>query len=162
MFDGDAWQREYQRKRADRLREAGLCVICGKARTDAGRRTCAACIARQKARSEENGRAEHMDKRAEQLKKYRQRRKERLLAQGLCTSCGKKPLIDGLMYCTDCQERNRAKKRNRVQNAKKLGMCSRCMKVKAREGYRMCFKCACIESERRGRYYWKKKAEVRA
>ena len=155
-------QLAYQRRRAERLHEAGMCVICGKARTDAGRRTCAVCSAKQNARNGEKGMEEQMEKRAEQLKKYRQRRKERLLEQGLCASCGKKPLIEGLMYCTDCRERNRAKKRNRVQKAKELGMCSRCMKVKAREGYRMCFKCACIESQRRVGYYWKKKAEVRA
>ena len=91
------------------------------------------------------------------MAEYRERRKERLLAQGLCTSCGKRPHIDGLMYCTECREKNRAKKRARFKNAMEQGICVRCMAVKARKGYTMCLRCACAESKRRGAYYWAKK-----
>ena len=95
------------------------------------------------------------------MAEYRERRKERLLAQGLCTGCGKRPHIDGMMYCTECREKNRAKKRARFKNAVEHGLCIRCMAAKARDGRTMCLRCAVYEANRKSRYYWAKK-EARA
>lgn len=162
MFDKGAWQRDYERRRAKQLDEAGLCVICGKTRQD-GYKTCENCRARAQENSKQRPETEMQDyRRIEAQRAYRDRRRERLTAQGLCTTCGKQPAIDGLMYCTECREKNRTKKRDRWRTARETGMCVSCMKVKARPGRTMCFTCACAESARRDSYYWKKKTEARA
>ena len=163
MLDGNDWQREYQRKRAQRLQAAGVCIICGQASAGDGLKTCASCRARAAANA--NNRADAYDRYRATQRAYRQRRREKLIAQGLCTSCGKLPPIAGLMYCTECQEKNRAKKRKRFKAAREQGLCLRCMRAKARRGRNLCLKCALEESERRDVYYWAKKAmktEVKA
>lgn len=75
-------QSAYQRMRAERLHEAGLCVICGKVPTAEGRRTCAICSAKQNARKDAL--------------------RQKALETGICIKCGENPARKGKQMCPMC------------------------------------------------------------
>lgn len=147
MMYENTWQKEYQRRKAQQFDEAGVCVICGRERTD-GFKTCAACRARASA----NG------------KRRWDAIKAKVNATGICYKCGEKPVRKGQLMCPLCAfkeaERKAKYRAKRVQKAKELGLCVECMKAKAKPGIMMCMACALKESERKRNYYWKTKAEV--
>ena len=93
-------------------------------------------------------------------KRYRKRRVERRLAQGLCTSCGEREPEEGHRWCAECLAKNSAKKKAERQKAIAEGLCVECHKNKARDGKRMCLKCALVDAERSLKYYYKKQRGV--
>ena len=82
--------RKSANKRYKRLREAGLCVICGKRPAKEGRTRCAECTARVHARQSY----------AAMLERNRTMRRTRT-AEGLCVTCGK-PARPGHTQCFSC------------------------------------------------------------
>lgn len=47
----------------------------------------------------------------EYQREFKRKRRDRLLAQGLCTNCGKAPLVPGFKMCEPCREYHREKNR---------------------------------------------------
>jgi hypothetical protein len=88
------------------------------------------------------------------FRKVRQRRKER----GLCTVCGKRPLVT-ISYCEECRisENNYKKTRWKVRyrEAKSQGKCTRCFYNLPRTGMATCIEC----SQKAKRQHGKLKAQ---
>jgi len=66
------------------------------------------------------------------------RRRETLLARGLCGNCGNNPIVAGRTKCEICLERQRALWRQRKQRR----MCARCGEARAMSGKVACAACA--------------------
>ena len=62
-----------------------------------------------------------MVKTSQQKVEYNRRRKEKLLAVGMCGKCGRKPHVSDGVQCEDCREQNRANSaRRRIEKADKV------------------------------------------
>lgn len=93
-------------------------------------------------------------------KKAKKRREQYSLrkSEGKCPRCGEQKDSEGFIYCSECRKyltemqsvydndpEKRTKKkvyyRERYQRLKKLGICVRCGKEKAKEGFYLCESC---------------------
>ena len=138
-------KREYMRARYHRLKDAGLCVECGKLPAVEGSTKCLDCRerSRERCRKSDAKRTKNHERQAA-IKRLR----EGYLAKGLCYQCGKRPHVVGKRYCQRCI--NRAKinshraymKKTRFFSygmRKELGICLRCNEPVV-EGYCFCEK----------------------
>lgn len=118
--------KEYRAKRAQEQnelskfrKERGLCVRCGKKDAVIGITLCQSCREKYNAKRRKSIKVERIPKKRvykpktkEEIAKevvYNRKRRERRAALGLCTMCGKKKALPGLMTCTYCRmKRNQA------------------------------------------------------
>jgi hypothetical protein len=94
-------RRVWERTRADKLRDQGLCPKCGKRPPPEGRTYCVVCRTRER-------------------EVYAQRK-----AQGLCPVCGKRPPYGWYSRCIPCITRQKPAKRryqSRQKEARRQGL----------------------------------------
>ena len=146
-----------QRQIAER-RAAGLCPECGTAPPEPGRSVCGPCgeerraaarvrYAKGKAAGKLYGGRKIETRRRIGREKSRRRLAARLAA-GLCTSCGKRPPVDGGTTCEPCREARRAFEHERYAARRAAGLCGSCGGPTLDGGSR-CGPCAVRETERR-------------
>ena len=64
------------------------------------------------------------------------------LERGKCPRCGgKHPLIPGMKRCAVCSEKERQQVKDRTRRRIEAGLCVRCGKRPAPDGFRMCEQC---------------------
>jgi len=97
--------REWQKARRLKLREQGLCTGCGKREPTLGFTRCEVC--RQQS--------------AANTKKHRMSCYAKRKASSLCTECGRKPSVGGVL-CEQCRERLREQKKEQIAK----GICVNC------------------------------------
>ena len=90
-----------------------LCWHCGREKLDPRYKTCERC---RKKSTEYNMKYKEVNgmSRKEYIREYSQKRRERLIAAGLCYVCGKEPPMNGRRWCAKCAadalERQRRRK----------------------------------------------------
>ena len=91
------------------LKEHGYCTSCGTERAEPGRSVCLSCKMRIRERRRERRRerkAENPEAEKQRLEKKAAAARERRLiraAQGMCTTCGKRPAEQGRKRCAVCR-----------------------------------------------------------
>lgn len=123
-----------------------LCQQCGKqdAYTVGGRTLCYECSIKAKEWKRAN-----KEKRAKKVAMESKERYERLKAQNICTSCGKRPAKQGRVRCEYCLNKNKkAHQKERIKEGKipvtmlkDLNICAWCKKFPCVDGKRLCSKC---------------------
>ncbi|MCD8307958.1 MAG: hypothetical protein LUD51_07030 [Clostridia bacterium] len=96
---------------------------------------------------------------------YRKARYESRKAQGICTSCGKAPAMEGHVMCEACYLKSknaykaqwRSFAKSRYQKLKGEGLCVWCGKVPAVEGRTLCAACASKKALKSKEEYRRKK-----
>ena len=73
--------------------------------------------------------------------KSQRARVSRLIAEGLCTACGRVPPRDARRYCAVCAAKNAERNLRLHRLALECGVCIQCRKKPATRGTRMCTKC---------------------
>ena len=94
---------KYYKERREKSLLLGICPVCGKNRIHENEKMCFECYEKHR-----ESLAKQKDKRNDREKQYRAKRKERSIALGLCTCCGKRKAVYGFKMCPMC----RMKKRN--------------------------------------------------
>ena len=91
-------------------KKLGKCTNCGKNDAVEGRSQCRRCLDYRKKSQKKKLELETEEEKAVRLLKnreYRMERQKRLLENGLCTSCGRKPIcLFSKIYCTECLDKN--------------------------------------------------------
>lgn len=129
--DRQRYNREYLRARYAALREAGLCIRCGKEEAIRGK-FCDACYA--------------IRTRNDQKKTARYRERREL---GICPICGKVQTGDG-KPCAECRSRYADRYHTRLT----MGVCPRCGKPTV-DDFTLCADCRA----RKVRYGYRKRVE---
>lgn len=143
-MDKKDMKRQYNKETYEWLKEHHLCTKCKKqdAYTINGKVLCYECSL----------------KRNKQLKKYNLEHKEKARINrkekyeyykqfGICTSCHRRTTSEGRTLCDICLSKNRnhyyAKRvlSHAKEDAIAKGMCSNCLKEKAKPGYKVCENC---------------------
>lgn len=133
----NAEKREWARMR----KEAHVCVDCGRAdkETIGGKSRCLQCLKKRAYRQKQQWDSGHE-------KELRDARREKWIAEGLCSSCGHEKEEPDKKMCITC--RVRAKLRKQKHKIKKgwlprgaNGKCFQCNRVMAIEGKRLCQGC---------------------
>ena len=136
---------KYQKALVERRKSNGLCINCGSPLDRAGLR-CKKCC--------------------EKRNKWTREHREWYLSHKICPRCGKNDLMGDETICPECRAKgtnNTLKKRNRdtynsyhnewakstYKKRKEAGVCTRCGKRKAPEGYFKCSVCRAKDNERR-------------
>ena len=127
------------RRRYQRRKEQGLCVVCGKANPEPGYTMCPEC--RKKSRE------------------IQSLNKAMYIKMGVCPQCRKNTIFPGEKRCPDCteasserwkkytekvdvKESNRNQNRRRYKERKEKGLCVQCGKRKPIPGKVRCARCA--------------------
>lgn len=123
----------HMRKRRTVLRCAGLCIVCGKKKTENGRARCQDC-------QQDKGKGAAMYAlTAEQDSKN-------LAKMGICTRCKAEAAVPGKVMCQNCYDKQaQTRERNRQAKAEKwksMGLCTRCGKRHPAAGRDYCLYCA--------------------
>jgi len=133
----NATKREWAKMR----RDAGLCVDCGAkdARTINGKCWCLQCSRKRSARARANRNPEHESE-------LRLARKEKRIAAGMCSVCGKPKEEPDKKMCIDCRVKAKYRKEKHKINSGWMprgvnGKCWQCNKEMAIEGKRLCQSC---------------------
>lgn len=94
--EAKAHHRQYQRERRAWYKEHGICTNCLTNWAVPGRTQCMTCtkLIAERADLRDPGR---LKRRA-----YNRERRVRLIAEGLCVNCGKRPAIEGQRRCPAC------------------------------------------------------------
>ena len=158
-------RQRYQQQTAESLAQ-GLCPKCGREKLPPGRRLCNPCGAKR--RKAERARYA-AGKAAGKLyggkdpnlcrRIARKKSKERFHVRqdaGLCTRCGRRPLVSGSTTCEPCSDIRRAADREQYDKRRAEGLCGRCGGPAA--GGSRCAQCAMFEA---GRYQQKNAAARR-
>lgn len=101
----------------DKARKKGICTNCLKNRADKGYSTCWRCRADKNDAQRGRYDTETEEHRSERIAKATQKskeRKQRLLDQGLCISCGKRKADYGKQKCRYCTEKHNAARREKA------------------------------------------------
>lgn len=127
------YHKKYNRETREFAKKNGLCVVCCKEKADVGYATCLQCRMADRERSKKP-RNLSPDKLAEQKNKHAQRRLD-LIAQGICTQCGKRKTGE-YQICDVCRAKINGKRRKAYSESKETpievygenGFCARCGK----------------------------------
>ena len=152
-----AYERERSRREVAERRATGRCLRCGKAPAVEGRTLCAPCADASRARE----RARYAKAKAEgklyggrnvetrrRMGRARSRRRDELRrAAGLCTSCGRRPPVEGGASCASCRDARRAAERALYASRRAAGLCGSCGGPTTDGGSR-CAPCALAETAR--------------
>lgn len=135
------WRRMYHAiKRQERL-DAGMCTRCGKNAPPEGRRICTDCLLKIKGLyAAKYGAAQTALRATEEYRRkisaYNRGRYERLVSEGICYICGRRPAAEGQRSCRECRRKISEQRRER----KEQGICLNCGKKHA-DGRVYCFSC---------------------
>ena len=157
MTKARAYNNEHSRLTDAERRAQGLCPKCGKAPPEPGRSICAPCAEKHRA----NARARYAEAKAagklyggrdpesrrKLAREKSRRRQEARRAAGLCTSCGRRPPVEGGATCEPCREARQAAERQIYAERRARGLCGRCG-VPTFNGVSRCAPCAVHESGR--------------
>ena len=157
MTKARAYNKEHSRLTDAERRAQGLCPKCGKAPPEPGRSICAPCAEKHRA----NARARYAEAKAagklyggrdpesrrKLAREKSRRRQEARRAAGLCTSCGRRPPVEGGATCEPCLEARREAERQVYAERRAMGLCTRCG-VPTFDGVSRCAVCAVHESGR--------------
>lgn len=137
------------RKRYYERKAAGLCVDCGKRPPTDGKVTCTECREKRRERS-------HSEQYKEHRREYVQKTRDLWQSLHCCRICGKQDArtMIGKHACFDCLEENRERYRKRVERNEfcrkydmdrqrqkehaEKGLCTRCGKRPALNGFQLC------------------------
>lgn len=117
------------------LKEHGYCTSCGREQAEPGRGVCLVCkmkIREQRKARRRKRKAENPEAEKQRLaKKSEKEREQRLVraAQGLCTTCGKRPAEAGKKRCAVCGAKGRTANKKWYDEhhpPKAPGACRRC------------------------------------
>ena len=131
-----AAKRRRSRREAQRRREAGFCIRCGKLPAAPERTVCGPCLEKRRAADRARyragkaaglkyGGADIEAKRRSGRAKSRRRQKARIEA-GLCIRCAQRPPVEGATTCAPCREKRQAVERRQYAGRKAAGLCTRC------------------------------------
>lgn len=71
-------------------------------------------------------------------------------ARGVCGQCGKRPPIDGMVWCEECQKKHAKWQSERRDRYEAEGRCRDCgKKLRETETYKTCFECRLRKHELR-------------
>jgi len=122
----------HMQKRRTILRCAGLCIVCGKKKTENGRARCPDC-------------QQDAGKGAAMFALTAEQDNKSLAKMGICTRCRSNAAVMGRTICQECYDRQEeARKRNKQAKAEKwksLGLCMNCGKRNAAAGRDNCTYC---------------------
>lgn len=106
--------------RYNRLKDAGLCVRCGKVPPKDGRVMCAECAQknREAARANQYQRMREYDGMRKRYAKHRE--------AGICVRCGKAPAAENRALCPECLIYMREYERKRNEKLRAQHVCVRC------------------------------------
>ena len=148
-------RQRYQQQTAERQAQ-GLCPKCGREKLPPDRRLCNPCgVKRRKAERARyaagkaagklyGGKDPNLCRRI-----ARKKSKERFHARhdaGLCTRCGRRPLVAGGTTCEPCSDVRRAADREQYAKRRADGLCGRC--GGPTDGGSRCAQCAMFEARR--------------
>lgn len=131
-------------------RKNGLCVKCGR-KTEKGKAYCLIHAADRRNDSA-NFRRSHPDYYKEGKKEYRKKLMEKRIAEGMCTTCGKRKPEPGYHTCAICKARKNRKNREKYKTKlmhpyidrsewPDYGFCFNCGKEPPIKGMKICQKC---------------------
>ena len=149
-----AAKRRRSRREAQRRREAGFCIRCGKLPAAPERTVCEPCLEKRRAADRARyragkaaglkyGGADIEAKRRSGRAKSRRRQKARIEA-GLCIRCGQRPPVEGATTCAPCREKRQAVERRQYAGRKAAGLCTRCGGP-VHDGLARCAPCIAID-----------------
>lgn len=146
---------ESLRETREKWRQEGLCISCGRERAP-GRVQCQTCLDNQKARREG--------------KNFTKKRYERLLAAGMCASCGKTWAEPGRVLCKKCRDRRNAQyaKNSKADKLRQMraeriaaGLCPQCGKAVDGE-FKWCQRCREMKMDRTRKWKIQKRTQREA
>ncbi|MCM1221385.1 MAG: hypothetical protein NC548_43590 [Lachnospiraceae bacterium] len=98
-------RKQYQKERYHWLKSKGICVHCGQEKAQKGTVLCRMCTINSSQYSVERYHRktpEQLEHYKEYQKEYQHMRRQKLLAEGVCTRCGKRPARAGYKSCKIC------------------------------------------------------------
>lgn len=138
----------------------GICVNCLKEKAQKGYTRCLACRMAEREQEIARGRKKEYDK-----EKYKQKRLLRK-QDGLCTKCGCRKAVKGLL-CSRCysyQVRYRKRNMKDISRSERVshGLCYICGKESLMEGKRVCCSCYSKRMESMSKIMYLTKTEKKA